>query len=103
MKSTIPTTDKKPLTPQERKWLAAATGPQKLRSAIKMQYFIVFILTTSLIAVLIYKLFNREWEWTPFWIILLIIQLSAQLFNIRTNRHLLKEHERLNQEKSDIK
>lgn len=90
-------TKKKPLTPQERKWLAAATDPDKIRRALKVQYGISIVLLLLILASLLYACIDSDGfdRFGGFWIGLFTIQLLAQYFNIRMNRHLLKERARL--------
>jgi len=87
----------KPLTPQERKWLAEATDPNKIRRALKIQYGISIVLLSALTAYLLAACFSSI-DLNCIWIVLFTMQLLAQHFNIRTNRHLLKERERLDEE-----
>lgn len=91
----------KPLTPEEKKWLAASTDPKKLRRALKTQYILAVLFAIPFIAGVVYNIYSQDCG--GFGLVLLgafAVQLFAQLFNIYVTRNQLREHDRLNQEEN---
>ncbi len=90
--------NRKPLTPEERKWLAASTDPKKLKRALRMQYALAILFALLVVAGAIY---HYSHDSGSFGVVLLgafAAQLLAQLFNLYVTRNLLREHDRLHQE-----
>lgn len=92
--------NRKPLTPEERKWLAASKSPKKLRRALRIQTVLAVAFALLLVAGAIRYNNPDSGHIDIVLLVAIAAQLLAQLFNIYITRNQLREHDRLNQEEN---